>query len=195
MKEIEILVRVLEPKKSALKKLSKFKCTGKKRVYDKYYYHPANKNMQWSKKLGLTEFFRVRRKGDKAYITYKKDVFKNKSWLYSDEYETEISNPETMEKIIEMLKLKPFVTVDNNRTFFYHDDYEITFEDVKGLGIFLEVERLNLKDEKPEDVRKDIFKFIDSTGIKVSEEMISGKPELMYNKIHHKKAVEYWKNM
>lgn len=191
MREIEILVKVLESKKSALKKLSRFKKDHVARVVDKYYYHPANKNMMRSKNLGITEYFRIRRKDTKSFITYKKDKFKGKRWLYADEYELEISDPKNMEMILKMLKMKSLVTIDNIRTFYYYKNYEIVLEDVKGLGLFLEIERLNANKERPERIREEIFKLIEDIGMKVSPEMKAGKPELMYNKTHKAPLIDF----
>ena len=123
MKEIEILVKVLEPKKSALKKLAKFHLTGSSTIEDNYYYNPNNKNMFPKKDFGITEFFRIRNQDGKYCLTYKKDNFSGKKWLYSDENETKIEDGEIAKKIISNLGLKPLVTVHNKRTFFYYKNY------------------------------------------------------------------------
>jgi len=75
MKEIEILVKVLESKKSALKKLSKFKVDHISYITDRYYYHQSHKGFLLTKNKSSTEILRTRIKDGKSYITYKKDVF------------------------------------------------------------------------------------------------------------------------
>ena len=48
------------------------------------------------------------------------------------------------------------------------------------LGLFLEVEKLNVKDsDNIIKIRKSIDKFIDRLGINVSSELHIGKPEMM----------------
>ena len=63
-------------------------------------------------------------------------------------------------------------------------------EDVKDLGLFLEVELLNVPDENGvekdfdvEDERKKIFEFVSVLNIKLSDELNVGKPELLLRKL------------
>ena len=73
--------------------------------------------------------------------------------------------------------------INNIKHTYYTREYEIVLEEVKDLGLFLEVERLKVGDK--EDivfVKKEIFNFIKSLDIEIGEELDSGKPELMLNK-------------
>jgi predicted adenylyl cyclase CyaB len=175
MREIEVLVQVLESKNSALKKLSKYGEPKIANIIDKYYYDERIKGMY---KRDMTEMLRVRTKNDKSYITYKKDIFLEKKWQYSDEYETEVKDPMIIEQIFKFLMLKPLVTVNNTRSIYYYNNYEICLEDVKDLGLFLEIECLKPGRKTPDAVRKEIFELIEEIGIKVS----IGKAEMMYKK-------------
>ena len=62
-------------------------------------------------------------------------------------------------------------------------DYEIVIENVKDLGLFLEVEYCTDIDGDVK-MEKKIQEFINSLGINVSEELNIGKPE-MYMKKHN----------
>lgn len=179
MREIEVLVKVLDSKNSALKKLSRFGTPKIAKIVDKYYYNERIKGMY---RRDMTEMLRVRTKNDKSYITYKKDIFLGKKWQYSDEYETEVKDPKIIEKIFNFILLKPLVTVNNTRYIYYYSDYEICLEIVKDLGVFLEIECLKPGRKTANQVRKEIFELIKSIGIKVSAESQLGKAELLYRK-------------
>ncbi len=190
MREIEILVRVLESKQSALQKLSQFKKDHVAYIVDKYYVHPAFKELIPVRNGNATAMLRVRVKNGKSFVTYKKDVFSkgNKTrWLYSDEYETEINDPKIMMQIFENLSFKPLVVVNNKRTVYYYQQYELCLEEVKNLGLFLEIECKNPGSKSALAVRKEIFALMNSIGIKVSSEVQAGKAELLWKKQLKKK--------
>lgn len=183
MKEVEILMQINEDKNSVLKKLSKFEFIGTKRTIDTYYYDPLRDNLK-AKNLKLTECFRTRIKGEKNYITYKVDHFDNDTWIYSDEYETEVKDITELEKIIKLLGLKTLVVIDSTKNFFKYKNYEIEFETVKNLGNFLEVEYQSKEDfDNVLEVKNQIKKFITDLDLSISEELNIGKPELMLRKI------------
>ena len=107
----------------------------------------------------MKECFRLRKKGDKSFVAYKIDFFEGKKWTHSDEHETEIANFEVFEKIVSHLGLKELVRVDNEKQIFETANFEIVLEDVKNLGLFLEVENMNLKGN-PNSIRAKIMEFI-----------------------------------
>ena len=188
MKEIEILVHVLESKKSALKKLHRLrslKHDGTFLVVDHYFYDPLRKGLQPNKKIECKAWFRIRTKADKAFLTYKQDIFaKDGAWLYSDEQETAIGDARIAEQIVKSLGLKFLVEVRNTRTFFRTARFEITLEDVKGIGLFLEVEQKARSKKSVPKIRMDIMAFMRKLGLKISEEVQEGKPEMLLKKIH-----------
>jgi adenylate cyclase class 2 len=187
MKEVEILVEVLDDKETALRVLEKFDFKGSKEVLDIYYYDPLRENLQLNEGCYPQEWFRLRKKDNKYLIAYKKDVFQESCWLYSEEDETEIGNFEVAKEIIKNLGFKELIRIDNIKHTFENNLYEIVLEEVKGLGLFLEVERLNVADdEEIKGIRKEIQKFLDSLGINLSNEVNAGKPELMIKKLNEK---------
>jgi adenylate cyclase class 2 len=188
MKEVEILVEVKESKRSALDKLmlSKIEDRGIQTISDIYYYDPMKKDLSidpTSDRL-IDNTFRLRSKNGKSLLTFKVKRFDDSGkWLYSDEYETEVSDHETAQKIIECLGLKPLVKIENERHVFVNDRYEIVLEDVKGLGLFLEVEAFGVEDDADADkINQEISAFIQSLGVDVGEDADLGKPELMLKK-------------
>lgn len=180
MKEVEILVKLNDKIKDVKSKLKKLNFQGTKKTLDVYFYDPKRPNLKPDKSLALKECFRLRSKDGKNYITHKIDNFdKNGQWTYSDEHETEISDFDSALKIISHLGLKPLVKIDNTKYTYVTEKYEIVLEDVKGLGVFLEVELLSIKDtDDIEKARNKIRDFIKSFSF-TFEELNIGKPELM----------------
>lgn len=180
MKEIEILVQVFASKKTVLKSLKRFEFKGIKKTKDVYFFDPLRDSLKVKDKIFPKEWFRVRRKDNKAYITYKVDVFNKDKWTHSNEYEMEVGDFSIANQIVKRLGLKELIVVDNMKHTYETKDYEIVFEEVKGLGLFLEVEKLNVKcNANVKKIKKKIQWFIDRLGFKVSPDVNIGKPELM----------------
>lgn len=181
MKEIEILVQVFDGKKAALAKLRECKRSGTKRTFDLYFFDPKRTNLKPGKNARLRESFRLRKQERKNFLTYKVDHFDNGAWTHSDEHETEIDDFDIAQKILAHLGLKPLVKIESEKHIFLTDDYEIVLEDVKNLGLFLEVEAL-APSPNVTRTKKRIWKFISSLKINVSKELNAGKPELLLRK-------------
>lgn len=182
MKEIEILVKLNEDMDKVLKKFEEFNYISKESVIDEYYYDPKRDNLKPNINNQMNECLRLRKKGNKNYITYKDDVYENNIWLYSNEYETEIKDIEVLKEILNRLGLKKLITIKNNKTTYTYNDYEIVLEEVEDLGYFMEVEYLTKEDVDVKEIKKQIQTFIDSLNLKVSKELNIGKPELMLKK-------------
>jgi predicted adenylyl cyclase CyaB len=180
MKEIEILVEVLDKKETALAILEKFEFKGEKEIIDTYFFDPLRKESQPEEGNYPTQWLRIRKKGDKNYITFKEDLFEKNIWTHSEELETEIKDIKIVEEIIKKLGLKELVKIKNRKHTFETKDYEIVLEEVENLGLFLEVEKLNVTDdENVNKTKKEIQQFVDNLKIKTTGELNLGKPELM----------------
>ena len=183
MKEIEILVEVYEEEKVVLDKLKKFNFIGDKLTVDTYFYDPLRPNLKPNNTMQLSECLRLRTVKDKSLIAYKVDKFDNKGvWLYSDEYETKVESPNTLFQIFEKMGLKELIVIKNLKRIYKSENYEIAFEKVDDLGLFLEVEFCTDEDVDIVSLKHQIQKFIDELGLKVSKECKMGKPEMMLRK-------------
>lgn len=183
MKEIEILVIFDNSKKEILDILSKFEYIFEKKIYDTYYEDPLRDTLKPEENLRINEIFRVRRIEQECLITYKKNYFEGNHWVYSDEYETKAESFEMIEKIVGMLGLQEQIVVHNTRQYYKYGDYEIVFEDVENLGLFLEVEKMAASDfQEVKKVKDEIRQFISSLGLKNWKELDLGKNQLMLRK-------------
>lgn len=181
MKEIEILVELKTPIDKAKKILSKYEFIKEYNTIDTYYYDPLRNNLKPINKQ-LDECLRLRKKGNNNYITYKVDHFENKKWIYSSEYETKIEDYKMTEEIFNRLGLKKLLVINNNKSIYKSDKYEIALEEVKDLGNFLEVEYCTDEDVDVKKIKHEIQSFIDELNLDVSEELNMGKPEMMIRK-------------
>ena len=184
MKEIEILVEVYDDIDTVKKKLKQFEYVGLKHTIDEYYYDPKRDTLKPDKDNQLSHCLRLRSKNNDYYITYKDDVFENGIWQYSNEYETKVESMDMLKEIFDRLELKKFIEIDNKKEIYKTEKYEIALEDVKDLGLFLEVEYCTNDDVDIKEVKKEIQSFIDDLEINVSKELNMGKPE-MYMRNHN----------
>lgn len=189
MREIEILVELHSSVNQAQSALKNFTFKGSKKTTDIYYFDPLRKNLQPNLEHKLGECCRLRQKGDKAYVTYKTDHYDNGIWIFSDEYETEVSDLKVMEKIFTCLGLKKLVVIDNIKYLYENENYEIALEEVADLGCFLEVEALHDDNQTDVDkIKSQIHDFIKQLGLSVGPELNAGKPELMLKKLQASKS-------
>ena len=182
MKEIEILVELYEDIESIKNKFINFEYLGLKHVIDEYYYDPKRDVLKPDENMQLEHCLRLRNKNNVYSITYKDDVFENGKWLYSNEYETKIEDIDMLREIFDRLGLKKLLVIDNKKETYKYNDYEIVLEDVKDLGLFMEVEYCTNDDVSIKEIKDDIQKFIDDLSISVSEELNMGKPEMFLRK-------------
>ncbi len=187
-KEIEVLVQVFDPKQVVLGKLNDYSFQGIKTVHDIYFVDPLREDLKPADDFNLKKTFRLRTKDKHIYLTYKVDHFDaSNTWVYSDEHETEIGDFNEARNIIAELGLKPLVEINNKKHTYLTEVYEIVFEEVENLGLFLEVERLNVQDsEKETKVRQEIIDFIKKK-LDIKHEVLNiGKPQLMLKKLSAK---------
>ena len=183
MLELEILVEVFDSYEKACAVLSQFKHIKDNIIVDKYYYDPLRQNLK-PNSLGKTfECLRIRSCENGDIITYKKDVYQNEVWQYSNESETNIEDANVMHSILDKLGFKELLEINNYRKYYSFGEYEIVLENVKNLGIFMEVEyKGDLKIHQIPNKRKEIELFISNLGLNTSSELNAGKPELFIKK-------------
>lgn len=180
MKEIEILVEVKSSKEETMKALECFTAHGEKRTLDIYFADPLRDALQPDKNGRLHSCFRLRQKDGKCSIAYKNDHFEGDEWLYSDEHETSVGDIDIALRIVEHLGLKELVRIDNVKHVFTTPEYEVVFEEVKDLGNFIEVEKLEeVPDEQVPAAKQEIRAFLASLDLHLGKELNAGKPELM----------------
>ena len=104
------------------------------------------------------------------------------NYTFSNKYESNIENIDMVREIFNRLGLIKFIEINNNKETYKYNDYEIVIEDVKDLGLFMEVEYCTNEDVDVKKIKEEIQTFINSLGLNVSEELNMGKPEMYLRK-------------
>ena len=89
-----------------------------------------------------------------------------------------------------MLGLKPLIEVHNKRKIYKHKNFEIELEEIDGLGLFIEVEKMSRSDDEMREKEK-IREFIRGLGLKNVRELNIGKNQYLLSKKMGKKINLY----
>ena len=183
-KEVEIQVIIKNPEK-AEEKLNK---TGKyiktRKQIDKYFIPPEE---NFFEKNPPIEYLRIRFEKDGNHLNYSFLNFdKNGDLISTDEYETLIREPKVVEEILKKIRLIQVVTVKKIRKYFDCGNFEITIDQVEGLGNFMEIEAKNLLGT-PLETKKKCKKFLKELEIEYEIKKEMGYPRMLYKKLHCKK--------
>ena len=167
--EIEIKIQLTENNfskvKEKLKQVAKFVKTSKQ---EDEYFTPVHRNFVEPKYP--FEWLSIRKRGGKSILNYKHWHPENaETTTHCDEFETEISNPDSLNKIFSALDLKKLIVVEKERgVYTYNDEFEIGLDSVGGLGNFIEIEAI--KDfGSVEKAREKLFEFAKFLGVDISE--------------------------
>ena len=180
--EVEIKVKVAGFKEIK-KKLAKCGNLAKSIKQIDEYYIPCHRDF-FAKKPHPVEWLRIRTNPDKTIFEYDKSINKRANGLQdcAHEYETEVSRPDELRKILEFLDFKKVITVQKQREYWNCGGFEVALDDIKGLGFFVEVEvKGNFKNAGK--ARRGCIDILDKLGVKFSEkDLINiGYPVLLSN--------------
>lgn len=192
MIEVEILVNINNNLDEARTALSIYNYSYSEEIIDNYFCAKDSNRFNLNESGKLNECLRIREilNQKKYFFTYKNDVYENGKWIYSDEFETEISDDLAIKNILNHLGYIPLIKVVNKKYIYKFNSYKIILEDVQNLGIFLEIELNKNIDASDVDIEKNkIRQLLKSIPLNIGEEMNSGKPELLLikhnNYTHH----------
>ena len=181
--EIEIQAKIKRPKETEkkLKRVGKF-IKVRKQV-DKYFV--SGKRNFFSKEPPI-EYLRIRYEKDKNHLNYSFLHFGRNGWLRkTDEYETLIEKPEIVEEILKKLGFILKVTVIKTRKYFNCGNFEVTLDQIRGLGDFMEVEaKKNFGGV--DKTRKACQKFLDGLNIEYEVKRLMGYPRMLYQRLYKK---------
>ena len=144
--DIEVEIKIAIPKKKfndLREQIAKEGTFVKKATQIDEYFTPSHRNFIAAK--FPFEWLRLRQNNDKIKINYKHFYPENAEVTsHCDEYETEVGNLTTIEKIFKAIDIKSFAIVEKVReSFIYQKHFEISFDQVKNLGYFIEIEAMH----------------------------------------------------
>jgi len=110
----------------------------------------------------ILEWLRLRKSGRRYSLNYKKWHYeKDGRSHYCDEFESEISDLKQVKNIFKALNMKRLVIVDKVRKIWNWEDYEISIDEIKGLGNFVEIEyKGKLGKVNPVQITDQMIKFL-----------------------------------
>lgn len=105
------------------------------------------------------------------------------------ERELEIKDGKKMIEIMKLLNYKEVAVVIKKRIKTEFKDMEIVLDKVKGLGEFVEVEKIvkNKSHEDRKKIQKDLCAFLEMLGISKKDHVVNGKYDIMIFKKNRKK--------
>lgn len=176
MYEVEVKARLIN-RKEVFEKLQSMGCVWSEELHQiDDVFDPDPKILPVP--AGVVIVVRIREENGKYIFTYKKDQSSNMDCI---EHEVEILNKEEMEKIIKLLGFKYYVQVDKKRIKTKYKDIEIVLDDVKGLGEFIEAEKMTSEDD-PEIRKKipeELLAFLEIIGVPRTDQVIGGRYDTM----------------
>lgn len=121
---------------------------------------------------------RIRESNGEYIFTIKQS---QKNELDCIERETEIIDPKEFREALLLMGYKPRVQIHKVRRKAKYKDYEICLDEVKGLGSFVEVEKIT-DDENADKVQDELFSFLESLGVSKDNRELHGYDTLIYLK-------------
>ncbi|OKY79144.1 MAG: Adenylate cyclase CyaB, class 2 (thermophilic) [Candidatus Methanohalarchaeum thermophilum] len=154
---IEVEVKAKLSNKTERKVKNKFNFKKEIKQTDYYFNHP---NRDFKK---TDEALRIRKTNTDTYLTYKGSKLDEKS-KSREEYEIKVSDFEETKKILTKLSFRKPKEVKKTRQVYEKDSTKIYIDNVKGLGKFIEVEKIANETEYKNKLHKCI-KLIKDLGI------------------------------
>ena len=183
MKNVEVEIQVkIEDINKAEERLKEIGIFVKERNQIDKYFIPPQRDFFEERDMP-NEYLRIRYEKGKNHINYSFLHFGADGWLEStDEYETLIENPDIVEEIFERINLILKVVVEKTRKYFDCGDFEVTLDNIKDLGNFMEIEAK--KDFGGVDkTRKACEDLLDKLKINYEIKKEMGYPRMLYKQM------------
>lgn len=175
LREIEVKARV-KNFNNLTKNLKKLGCKFSKPINQYDYLFIKNGERFEDVKAGK-HVFRIRVEDNRSLLTLK---IRGEVELSAIEKELEISDIKQMREIFEAIGYHEIMRVIKVRIKCHYKKYEICLDRLKGLGNFIEVEKISSQDSGK--VQEELFKFLETLGIKRKDREKRGYDTLTYYK-------------
>ena len=117
---------------------------------------------------------RIREEKKKNYLTFKAFTDRFGAW---EEYETEISDPKEMDKMLKRIGFVTVMTLTKEREPGKIGKYSFNLDKIKELGDYIEIEIIT---DDSKSAQEEIMKFFRSLGINEDQFERRGYPEIIY---------------
>jgi len=123
-----------------------------------------------------TLFARIRNSNGKYIFTLKKQL---ETEFENIEHELIIDSPEEANEMLKLLDFHEVLFVSKKRIECKYSDMEICLDDIEGLGLFVEVEKMT-NEEDTQTIKKELFEFLETLGIKQGDQVFKGYATMVY---------------
>jgi len=175
MYEVEVKAH-LRDKKEVIKKLQDFGCKFGRELHQiDHIFIP--KGIAFPPPFSVP-VLRVREQNDRFLFTLKISQSGRQDCI---ERELEINDGKKMIEIMKLINYREVSVVDKKRIKTKYKDMEIVLDKVKGLGEFVEVEKI-VKHKNHEDrknIQKELCVFLETLGISKKDHLVNGKYDIM----------------
>jgi adenylate cyclase class 2 len=138
------------------------------------YYIPPHRNFLEAKPV--SEWLRLRETAKGASLNYKNwHNHQGAKAISCDEFETMVENTEAIRFILGSLDFREIAVVEKTRNSWLYKDAEISIDDVRELGIFLELE-LKTGHSGTKDAKERLMVILKEIGAQVGEQDFEGYP-------------------
>lgn len=168
MREIEIKARVKDTKKLE----RAFEDYGLElsepiKQLDRVFGQPGKKKGEWG-----SIWLRIRTENDEKHIfTFKRSVV---GQLDSIEHETEIADPEELTNILKEMHYSPYSELTKIRRKAKIGAFEICYDQLPGLGVFIEAEKMATRETSHDLVVAELWNLLKRFGITREDEVHDG---------------------
>ncbi len=134
------------------------------------YYNLSHRKMN-------NEWLRIRKENNNYVLNYKK-----KSNDIIEEYEVSVDNVDNLKTIFSNIDLKESVHVDKHRiSYLYKNKYEFSFDNVKYLGRYVEIELKNQEHSNDEEIQK-LIELVKNLSININSIETRRYPEIIISR-------------
>ena len=175
MKEIEVKARARDFKK-LMNSLREMGCKFSEPIYqnDRIF---LDKNIKFSDIKKDTNIMRIRDSNGIFILTLKIHL---ENELDCIEREIIVNDSKQAEDILFYLGFREVIRVKKKRIKIKYKDLEICLDEVEGLGNFIEIEKI-IKEGDSLKIQEELFKFLESLGVKREDKVFQGYDSLIYN--------------
>lgn len=121
-------------------------------------------------------------------IVHKNKVYDGDTLLYEDKINLKCEDLENAKLLFEALDFKELVIVQYDSFVYQKESLELSFQNVKDLGLFLEIESDKKKLESEEDVMQEkrrLYNLAKSLSLNIGDELNIKKAKALIKKRHH----------
>lgn len=177
MREIEVKLKV-DNLQDLEQKLLEKGCHLSEPIHQQdFIYSQKGSTEEWEHSKTGHKVMRIRRQDGIGIFNMKQQ---RSSEMDNIEIETKVDDPDAIHKILSILGYEPQVEVNKIRRKGKLGEYEICLDEVKGLGAFVELEKLTSDDAEPGAVKEELLQALESLGLSRASEETRGYDTQIY---------------